>query len=272
MASDVHCHPFDLSKLHLDCEVQRSKLTIPCLSSAWNNEDWTHNETLSKNALGAQMLLGFAVHPQLPASDTYTNDALLLLNNLVLKKRIHAIGETGFDFFNENFKRTEQIQTELFESHLKYAIDFELPMVLHIRKAMQKIFSYSKQLKKVKAVIFHSYSSTAEDAVSLLKHGVNAYFSFGNAICLNHKTAQRACAQIPADRLLFETDAPYQPLGGKQFSTYADIFGVIKQAALLRQNINPISAAELEHISDKTFKKILAPPQKKLPPQESKPI
>ncbi|GHU50175.1 hypothetical protein FACS1894200_09510 [Spirochaetia bacterium] len=123
--------------------------------------------------------------------------------------------------------------------------------MLHVRKAMHKIFAYTPLLKQVPALIFHSYSGTLEDAQALLKRGLNAYFSFGNSILLNHKAAQRACAAVPLTRLLSETDSPYQPLHGNRYSSWQDLPLVLRMMADLRAQA--AVPQEIERIIEENF-------------------
>jgi TatD DNase family protein len=260
VASDAHAHPFDLSKLYDGAETERRSLNITCAASAWNMDAFLFNENASRLF---PMVLCFAVHPQLPAErgELSMNDsngigqALSLLYRLASEKRIDAVGETGFDMFDEKFRATEKAQDELFEHHLDIAEKYELPIVLHVRRAMQKIFFHAKRLKNIPSVVFHSYSGTADEAASLLRRGLNAYFSFGTAILLNHKTAMKACAAVDAERILFETDAPYQSPRGMAFSSYACIKSVIEKAAELRNGyaIRKYTITELERIADENF-------------------
>jgi TatD DNase family protein len=252
MASDAHAHPFELAKVYGGAEAERRKLKIICAASAWRMEEFLYNE---RAAAAFPTALCFAVHPQLPALDsTAVGNSLLTLERLANEKRIDAVGETGFDLYNELFLATEKIQNELFEQHLCIAEKYELPLVLHIRRAAQKIFLYAKRLKNISVVVFHSYQGTEGEAASILRRGINAYFSFGTTILLNHKKAMKTCAVLDAERLLFETDAPYQSLRGKTFSSYADINFIIQKAAELRQSAGrPCLADELEKITDANF-------------------
>ncbi|MDR1362969.1 MAG: TatD family hydrolase [Spirochaetaceae bacterium] len=256
MASDAHAHPFELDRLYSGAETERRKLNIICAASAWRREEFLHNE---QAAAVFPMALCFAVHPQLPAlssaRDTKTaRDSLLALEHLAAENRIDAVGETGFDLYDETFRATEKIQDELFEQHLCIAEKYELPLVLHVRRAAQKIFLHTKRLKKIPSVVFHSYQGTEGEAASILRRGINAYFSFGAAILLNHKTAMKTCAALDAERLLFETDAPYQSLRGKAFSSYAEIKLIIQEAAELKRAAGQsYTPAELEKITDANF-------------------
>jgi TatD DNase family protein len=255
MASDAHAHPLDLLKRFPGAEEERRLIGAACAASAWDLREFAFHEELARKsrAEGAPpLVLCFAVHPQLPASGPVDAWYLPDLESLAAEGRIGAVGETGFDLFNQVYRNTEAVQEELFRAHLEIAERYGLPMVLHIRRAMHKVFAYAKALKKLPAVVFHSYSGTFAEGEALLKRGINAWFSFGSGIALNHKTAMDACARLPQDRLLLETDAPYQPLRGASFSRWADLPVILKSAAALRGE----DSGELEAAVDTNWKTV----------------
>jgi TatD DNase family protein len=182
-------------------------------------------------------------------------DSLDTLEALIGENRVKAIGECGFDLYNEEFRRTEALQDAIFGRHLEIALERGLPLVLHVRRAMHKIFALSRELRRVPAVVFHSYSGTPHEGEALIKRGINAYFSFGTPVVLNHKTAMKAAAALPLDRLLLETDAPFQPLRGAPFSRWADLAVVTRGVAALRRDSGRDGAEErgLEAAVDRNF-------------------
>lgn len=261
MASDAHAHPFDLAALHPGAEAERRKLAIACAASAWNEAELRFHQGLASAAAAdgaAPLVLCFGAHPQLPRSDGKA--ALLaaeLLDELAATRRIAAVGEIGFDYFDESWRATEAAQRALFEAQLETARRFGLPCVLHLRRAMHEAFAYAKELSALPAVIFHSYSGTLREARDIVKRGVNAFFSFGAPIARNHKRAMEACAGVEAERLLFETDAPYQKPRGRAYSTWADLADIIRAAAALRSaaGMSPEEPRELEAASDDNFRR-----------------
>jgi TatD DNase family protein len=54
---------------------------------------------------------------------------------------------------------------------------------------------------------------------------------------LNHREAMRCCAVFPSERILTETDAPFQPPRGREFSRYADLKDIITAIAALRREV-----------------------------------
>jgi TatD DNase family protein len=180
-------------------------------------------------------------------------DSLSVLDTLSAQGRLCAVGESGFDLYNAAFRETEKIQDELFAAHLETALRYGLPLVIHSRRAMHKVFAQAAALKKCRAVVFHSWSGTEGEGAALLRRGINAFFSFGAALMLNHKEAARCCAAFPADRLLTETDAPFQPLRGREFSCYADIKAVLGAVEALR------GGAEMEKVIERNFRAAFCP-------------
>jgi TatD DNase family protein len=178
----------------------------------------------------------FALHPQLSGEKKdFMSRGIELLFSLAVESRLDAVGETGFDLYDEKFKAAENVQDELFVSHLETALYWNLPMVLHLRRSMHKVFPFAQQLKKLPVVVFHSWPGTRDEAEAMLKKGINAYFSFGTAVLKNHKEAMASVSILPADRLLLETDAPYQPLKEKEFSTWRDLSQICSCIANLRK-------------------------------------
>jgi TatD DNase family protein len=266
---DAHCHPFDFAqKIAAESperpeaadaiEAERVALQVPCVASAWGADDFSYNESLAAKAKNtrAPMFLSFGVHPQLLAVDkAAASVSLAKLSALARERRLDAVGEIGFDLFDGRYRSTEKEQDTIFSEELAIAVLYDLPVILHVRKAMNKIFAYKNQFKHIKAVVFHGFSGTEREALSLLAAGINAYFSFGTAILNNHKKAQQAVSVIPAQRLLFETDAPYQPLRGNEYSHYHDLLPIREQAAALRREAGSdiTDMSVLETLTDTQF-------------------
>ncbi|MDR2375703.1 MAG: TatD family hydrolase [Treponema sp.] len=267
--TDAHCHPMSLAERFPPAEEERRSLGIICAASSTTEAEFLCHEGLSQRARAegaAPVLPCFAVHPQMPrpgdAPGRFTF-FLELLENLAAGGRIPALGEAGFDLYGPEFRATEELQDLLFSAQLEIARSYGLPLVLHVRRAMHKVFARAGELKKLPAVIFHSWSGTAGEGEALLRRGLNVYFSFGTVILLNHKEARRCCARFPPERLLAETDAPYQPLRDREFSRWADLGLVLRgMAELRREGGGPgdLRAADLEKTVDGNFRRAFGLP------------
>ncbi len=242
MITDAHLHLRQLLDLHPDGDFINQS-DYRAIVSCHSMEDVEVAEKFSD-----KMFISFGVHPQDP-----DQSKLKILEQLILEKRIDAIGEIGFDRYTDEFKKNFDKQIEVFEFQLDIALKNNFPVILHIRKAFEETFNYSGLLSKLPAVIFHSFSGTFEQADFFLKRDVNAFFSFGTPIINGNKKALKTLENLTAERILAETDAPYQPVSGKEFSTLEDILNVIEKAGYVKG----IDKSLMKKIISSNFQKIL---------------
>ena len=262
--TDAHCHPWDLKNsllnfmLEQDAETERRKCKTTAAASATSREQFEYHEELAKKAVedGVEPLYCcYALHPQLSPVKFDLTVGLAYLNALAKEGRLNGVGETGFDLYNETYKASEKIQDEMFAGHLETALNYGLPLILHVRRAMHKIFPFARELKKLPAVIFHSWPGSRGEGEALVNRGINVFFSFGTTVLKNHREAMASAAIFPSERILLETDAPWQPLRGKEFSSYGDLEAICTGIAALRKEAgSPCNTMEeLEQITTANF-------------------
>ncbi|MDD7013858.1 MAG: TatD family hydrolase [Spirochaetales bacterium] len=172
---------------------------------------------------------GFGLHPQMPVLEN-----AVFLEKLLAEKRVSCIGETGFDFFTPEFKADEKRQTEAFEICLELGRKFNVPLIIHNRKALDKIFYFSSELKKLKALLFHGFPFSYEEASAVLKKGMNAYFSFGKSILRGNKKSISCVKNLPLENLLLETDSPFMTLKNQEYTVPLEVENVYSEALKLR--------------------------------------
>jgi TatD DNase family protein len=241
-------------------EEERRSLGISCAASSATREEFLYHEELARGAgQGAPVLPCFAVHPQMPGAGerlAVYQGPIDFAETLAREKRLAAVGEAGFDLYTPAFRAAEALQDAVFDAQADLALRHGLPLVIHVRRAMHKVFARSAVLRKLPALIFHSWPGTLGEGEALLRRGINAYFSFGTVILLNHKEARRCCALFPAARLLCETDAPYQSLRGREFSRWTDLPLILRGMAALRGEAGKTAAepGELEKTIDRNFR------------------
>ena len=115
------------------------------------------------------------------------------------------IGETGLDYYSHPHTRLQQ--KHFFISQLEMARQYDLPVNIHSRKASADTLEILKS-HPCRGII-HSYSGSVEMARIFLKEGY--YLSFGSSVLFEgSKRPREVISQIPLDRLLVETDSPYQ--------------------------------------------------------------
>jgi TatD DNase family protein len=120
-------------------------------------------------------------------------------------KRIVAIGETGLDYHYEGYNAEEQ--RRVFIEHIRLAIKYHLPLMVHIRDAHEDAISILKQYAINIKVIIHCFTGN----VDLVRQYVDLgyYISINGVITFNSASnLKEAIKDVPLDHLLSETDAP----------------------------------------------------------------
>lgn len=246
--SDAHLHLDDLLKRDPEFFLRMPSPDWRGAVVAHDIEEFKRSETLRTKI--PETMAGFGIHPQAPRWDTAD-----FLATLAEQKKIGFIGEAGFDFFGdrpERVRNEENIgrQRQVFEFQLALAGRHSLPFLVHARGAMDLILGYGKEMRKLPAVIFHGWPGRLQEAEALLGKGIPAYFSFGTPILRGAKHAIETCDGLPADRILSETDAPWQPPRGAPWTNPWHIAAVAEVIAsrrgmrieaadlLLRENFN----------------------------------
>ena len=195
---------------------------------SWQGISCAHSKEeyeIQKNA-PACVIQAYGMHPQNAANENI-EDSRGFLENLLSKNLISFIGEAGFDFFTDEYKAAASLQEEIWNIQLELALKYSKGLVVHCRKANHKLFEYSKQLRQVPEVLFHSFMGPPAEARSLLERGINAYFSFGKQIMNGNKKAIACVQELPWERVLSETDAPFQFLKGEKYTNLSEIEAII---------------------------------------------
>lgn len=166
--------------------------------------------------------------------------------------KVVAVGETGLDYFYENSPKDRQ--KDLFRFFLNLSKESGLPLSIHIRDAEADLLDCVDRVfpNEVKGVI-HCFSSTPEFARDCLKRGF--YISFSGIVTFKKaEPVREAAREVPLDKLLVETDAPYlapEPLRGKRNEPAY----VVKTAEKIAE-LKGISLEELARKSTENAKKL----------------
>ena len=173
------------------------------------------------------VIQSYGMHPQNAANENIKESADFL-ESLLHQGALAFIGEAGFDYFTPEFREAANLQEEIWNIQLELALKYNIPLVVHCRKANHKLFEYSKQLRKLPEVLFHSFMGPPVEAESLLRHGINGYFSFGKQVLNGNKKVIACVRELPHERVLSETDAPFQTLKDEQYTKLSDILVIDK--------------------------------------------
>jgi TatD DNase family protein len=119
--------------------------------------------------------------------------------------KLCAVGEFGLDYFLEQLDR--QRQQQLFEVQLKLAIEFELPALLHVRRAHAATIATLKRLKPQRGGIIHAFAGSYEEAREYLKQGFKLGLG-GAPTWPQALRLRKVVAQLPLEAIVLETDSP----------------------------------------------------------------
>ncbi len=214
---DAHFHYAVCKELGIELPDFGSGISWSGISCAHSKEEFE----IQKDAPSC-VIQAYGMHPQNAAKENI-KESTAFLEELLSKNLISFIGEAGFDFFTDEFKAAASLQEEIWNIQLELALKYNKGLVVHCRKANHKLFEYSKQLSRLPEVLFHSFMGPATEAQSLLEKGINGYFSFGKQVMNGNKKVISCVKDLPWERVLIETDAPFQYLKGEKYTNLSDI-------------------------------------------------
>lgn len=178
------------------------------------------------------------LHPTEVKAD-YRED-LAQLKALLDRHPFVAIGEVGLDLYWDKTYKNQQIAA--LEEQIGWALERNLPLVIHSREAFEELYALFSHYKDTPIRgIFHSFTGTADEAQALLEFsgfmlGINGVVTFKKS------TLPEVLREVPLSRVVVETDSPYlapTPYRGKRNeSSYvvrvveklAEIYGLCPEA------------------------------------------
>ena len=247
--ADAHCHlgsrQFDQDRSEMIARMLAEnvrKAIIICCSE----HDLGHGRKLRD--MYPDFRLAISIHPQ-DLEEEHDEQRLIDLKAAVLASKADMIGETGLDYYSH--PHTREYQQHFFRAQLEMAAELHLPVDIHSRRATRDTIDILKQYP-VNGII-HSYSGSVETTREFVKMGYS--ISFGASVLFpGSRKPAMVIAAMPTDRLLIETDAPFQsPLMNHRHEP-ADIIAIYEAIARIRG----ISLAELERSVEDNFDRVFA--------------
>lgn len=203
---DTHCH-LDASEFDPDrAQVQAAAsaagvhhIIVPGIAV----DAFFKQKTIVAACPGAHAAYG--IHPLYVA--TANTDDLGTVRDWITRERPIAVGEIGLDFYiaNPDIPR----QTAFFTAQLKLAQEFDLPVILHVRSAIDAVLRELRRIR-VRGGIAHAFNGSRQQADEFLKLGFKLGFG-GAATYSGSRRIRQLAATLPAEALVLETDAPDIP-------------------------------------------------------------
>ena len=147
----------------------------------------------------------YGLHPMY--LDAHRPEHLPALRAWIERERPLAVGECGLDYFVEGLDA--EAQSFYFDSQVRLAREFDLPVIVHARRAVDAVIAAIRRIGGLRGVV-HSFSGSAEQAAQL--HRLGFLLGIGGPVTYARANRLRKLvAGMPLEQLLLETDSPDQP-------------------------------------------------------------
>ena len=147
----------------------------------------------------------YGIHPMYV--DRAREEDLAALRETLAREAAVAVGEIGLDHFVAD--RDDARQDFYFAEQLKLAAEFDLPVLLHVRRAVDDVLKHLRR-QRVRGGIAHAFNGSRQQADEFIKLGFK--LGFGGAMTHARATKLRElAATLPLDAIVLETDAPDIP-------------------------------------------------------------
>src|SRR6516164_8659009 len=207
MLVDSHCHlDFPDFSTELDAVISRARAAGIGRMVTISTRVKRHAQILAIADRFSEVFCSVGTHPHYSDEELDIDSARLIA--IAKHPKVVAIGEAGLDYFRNNSPRDAQEQS--FREHIKAARESRLPLVIHSRDCdtdMARILREESGKGAFPAVL-HCFTGGRDLALKAIELG--HYVSFTGILTFKNSGDLRAiAAELPAERVLVETDAPY---------------------------------------------------------------
>lgn len=151
---------------------------------------------------------GIGLHPEEVKSD-WREELEILHQELCAHAGFYkAIGEIGLDYYWDKTYKAEQQEVLLIQ--LRWAVEHDLPVIIHNRESTEDILRILKVAKSENQSlrgVFHCFTGSRETAKQILD--MNFYLGIGGVLTFKNSKLKDTLTGVPLDRLVLETDSPY---------------------------------------------------------------
>jgi TatD DNase family protein len=207
MLIDSHCHLNYKGLIETQADVlsrARARGVSGFLNISTRRSEWEAVVATAHREPDVWASIG--IHPH--EADAHADLGAEALREAAADPKVIAIGETGLDYYYDHSDR--QVQQDLFRVHIGVARETGLPIVIHTRDAEDdtlRILTEEMEKGPFPALI-HCFTASAGFGRAVLDLGLTISIS-GIVTFKNAKDLQAFVAEVPDDRLLVETDAPF---------------------------------------------------------------
>ncbi len=165
------------------------------------------------------------------------------MKNLFDHTRFYAVGETGIDLYWD--KTFFELQLQSFQTQIEWALELKLPLVVHARNSLDEIKDVLQSYRNRGLMgVMHCFPGNIQQAQWFTDYGF--HLGIGGVVTYKNSEMAKVAEQIPLDRIILETDAPYLPpvpyRGKRNAPSYIPLIAE-KIAQLKNLCVNEVAAA-----------------------------
>ncbi len=197
------------------------------------------------------MYAAVGIHPE-NIGENWNNDLAVIKELAEAEPRVRAIGEIGLDYYWEKDERARARQQVVFARQMELARELGKPVIVHDRDAHADCLEIARRYQGVPGV-FHCFAGSVEMARELLTLGYHLSFT-GVITFKNARRAIEVIREVPLDRLMVETDAPYmapEPYRGRRNSSL-----YVHRMAETIAEIKGLDVSEVERVTTENGKRL----------------
>ena len=164
-------------------------------------------------------------------------------------RKYTAVGEIGIDLYWDKTFYKEQV--EAFEQQINWALEFNLPIVIHCRNSFDEIYEVLGSFKQLPKGIFHCFSGTREQAEQVIALG-GFKLGIGGVLTFKNSGLDKVVELLDMKHLVLETDSPYLapiPFRGKRNES--------SYTKLIAEKLAQIKGISIDEVADVTTKNAL---------------
>jgi len=237
---DTHCHlTMDVFQDDLDQIIEHARQAGVARILVPGTDIESSQQAIQLSERFPEVYAAVGVHPHSAA--TWDAGSAQILRSFAIQPKVVAIGEIGLDYFREFSPRTAQ--RLCFQEQLKLATELELPVIVHNRDAGQDVLesllswvASQGEARLEHPGVLHAFSADETSARLMIQHGF--YLGIAGPITFKKADELRSLVyNLPIDRLLIETDAPYlspAPMRGKR-NEPANVQWILEKVASVKQ-------------------------------------
>lgn len=254
MLIDSHCH-LEYKGLVEDQQgvLQRAREAGVggFLSISTRQREW--DQVIATAETEADVWASVGIHPHEADAHADLGEAALL--EIAEHPRVIAIGETGLDYYYDHSDR--ETQKALFRRHISVARKTGLPLIVHTRDAEDDTAAILAEEMERGAypALIHCFTASADFARKVLDLGLTISLS-GIVTFKNAKDLQAIAAELPEDRILVETDAPFLAPVPNRGKVCEPAF--VADTARFVADLRGVSAGQLAETTTRNFTRLFA--------------